>query len=90
MSASGPLVFVLLFFFCCCCFSILLNLFFLCLHVTISPQRPWHSLGFICNCEVQEDNISFIHQTTLSPVYTMRSYDDLHDTITDKSMKKSF
>ena len=32
-------------------------------------------------------NISFIHYKTLSPVYTMRSYDDLHDTITDKSIK---
>ena len=35
-------------------------------------------------------NISFIHQKTLSPVYTMRSYDDLHDTITYKSIKKCF
>ena len=58
------------------------------LPVTISPQRPGHSLGFICNCEVEKDNISF--QKTLSPVYTMRSYDDLHDTITDNSMKKMF
>ena len=42
------------------------------LPVTISPQRPGHSLEFICNCEVQKDNISFIHQRTLSPVYTMQ------------------
>ena len=35
-------------------------------------------------------NISFIHQKTLSPVYTMRSYDDLHDTITYKYIKKCF
>ena len=40
------------------------------LPVTISPQRPGHSLGFICNCEVQKDNkyLSYIknsHQFTL-------------------------
>ena len=35
-------------------------------------------------------NISFIHQKTLSPAYTMRSYDDLHDTITYKYIKKMF
>ena len=53
------------------------------LPVTISPQRPGHSLGFICNCEVQKDNKYLSYIKKLSPVYTMRSYDDLHDTITD-------
>ena len=70
-------------------FPILLNLFFpLFARYNFPLRDPGILWGLYAIVKFKKTiSISFIHQKTLSPVYTMRSYDDLHDTITDKSIK---